>query len=342
MIRRVYCGGEKYESAYVCQKRATDKTERTKIYAEYGRSNYLPLPLQAWWLDAVCGEGNWDAALATDGNGRVTGLVPYWTTRRWRLPVVQLPPFSAYAGPWLHYPADADFRLSSRYSFEQRTMAALIAALPRPVFFTQNFHPSITNWLPFHHAGFRQTTRYTYILDKIEDAELVFRQFKNPLRLKLRKAAEATEVLRDDSAADLVLRLNTCSFRRKKLAPPQHAAAFARLHEALVRRNQCAVFIARDRRDGSPHAGLYLAFDERQASAKLAGFVPERGAYCGLYGLYREAIVFCAERGLSLDFDGGMDAGVGQVFRAFGASMVPFFQVWRGRDRWLEALYALR
>jgi hypothetical protein len=100
--------------------------------------------------------------------------------------------------------------------------------------------------------------------------------------------------------------------------------------------------LARDRRDGSPHAGLYLAFDERQASAILAGFIPERGMYCGLHGLYREAIVFCASRGLSLDFDGGMDAGVGQVFRAFGASMVPFFQVWKGSNRLVEAAYALR
>ena len=324
------------------EKRALSHAQRTATYTEYCHSHYVPLPLQAWWLDAVCGVGAWDAALATDGNGRITGLMPYSVTRRWGCPVVQLPPFAAYGGPWLHYPTDADFRLSSRYSFEQKTMTALIVALPKPVFFTQNFHPSVTNWLPFHHAGFRQTTRYTYVLEKIEDAEAVFRQFKNSLRLKLRKADEATEVLREDSAADLVLQLNTQSFQRKKLRPPVQADAFARLHQGLAQREQCAVFIARDRRDGSPHAGLYLAFDERQASAKLAGFVPERGMYCGLHGLYREAIVFCAARGLSLDFDGGMDAGVGQVFRAFGASMVPFFQVWKGRNRLVEAVYTLR
>lgn len=324
------------------QKRAVSQTQRTTTYAEHCRLHYVPLPLQAWWLDAVCGAQGWDAALATNGNGRITGLMPYWITRRWGLPVVQLPPFSAYAGPWLRYPPDADFRLSSRYSFEQKTMAALLNTLPQPVFFTQNFHPSVTNWLPFHHAGFRQTTRYTYVLGKMEDAAPVFQQFKNPLRLKLRRAEQATEVLRDDSAAAEVLRLNSLSFQRKNLRPPHRDEAFARLHQALAEREQCAVFLALDRRDGSPHAGLYLAFDERQASAILAGFDPARGAHCGLYGLYREAIVFCAAHGLSLDFDGGMEAGIGQVFRAFGASMVPFFQIWRGRNRFVEALYALR
>jgi len=325
------------------KKRATDTAHRINAYVEYCRSHYIPLSLQAWWWDAVCGgPGAWGAALAHDRGGQVIGAMPYRLTRRWGLSVSQLPPFTAYAGPVLRYPPDADFRLSSRYSFEQKTMAALITALPKPVFFTQNFHPSVLNWLPFHRAGFRQMTRYTYILPPISDVEQVFRQFKNPLRLKLRKAEQATEVLRDDSAWQQVLHLNARSFQRKNLPLPSHDAAFARLHSALAERGQCAVFIARDRSDGSPHAGLYLAFDERQVSAKLAGFDPMRGADCGLYGLYREAIVFCAARGLSLDFDGGMDAGVGQVFRAFGANMVPFFQVWRSSNRLVEAAYAMR
>ncbi|HMX41553.1 MAG TPA: GNAT family N-acetyltransferase, partial [Saprospiraceae bacterium] len=173
-------------------------------------------------------------------------------------------------------------------------------------------------------------------------AEQIFREFKNPLRRKLQKAERATRIRRDEGAAALVLALNGLSLRRKHLHPPERAEAFARLHQALLQRQQCAVWLAEDRAGGPPHAGLYLAFDGRWATALVAGFDPAYGQHCGLYGLYREAIAFCAERRLTLDFDGGMDAGVGAVFRAFGGRMAPFFEVWRSSHWLADVAHVLR
>jgi len=314
---------------------------RRQTYIEHCQHHYVPLHLQPWWLEAVCTDGAWDVALATQGHGRVTGVMPYYQTRRFGLPVILPAPFAPYGGPWLHYPSDVDFRQSSRYSFEQKTMTALIQQLPSAAFFLQNFHPDVTNCLPFHHAGYRQTVRYTFVFEKIEDENRVFQQFKNPLRLKLQKADRATEVLRDDAAAALVLHLHALSFQRKNLRKPRHTAAFLSLDHRLRERGQSAVFIARDRNNGSPHAGLYLSFDERRASTFLAGFDPAYGAHCALYGLYRAAICFCAERGLGLDFEGSMDAGIEPVFRSFGGRLTPYFQVWRAGNRLLEAAYWL-
>ena len=35
----------------------------------------------------------------------------------------------------------------------------------------QNFHYGITDWLPFYWEGYRQTTRYTYMLKDIRNTK---------------------------------------------------------------------------------------------------------------------------------------------------------------------------
>lgn len=312
--------------------------KRMDTSPQYGQLPGLPLQLQDWWWQAVCGPNNWSAALCHDKNGRLQGLMPYCLTRRWGMPVSMLPPFTSYAGPWLAYPPDEDVRLSSRYSLEDRVMKALTDQLPRPWLFTQTLHPAVTNVLPFHRAGFSHTIRYTYWLEPVQNIAEAIRSCKNALRLKLHKADRATFVRRDEAAAMQVLHLHHLSMQRKGLAAQDRRVAFARLHTALLEREQCAVWLALDRHTRAPHAGLYLAFDERQATALLAGFDPLYRAYAAPYALYRTAIEFCAERRLVLDFDGGQEAGVGAVFRAFEACMVPFFEVRRGTNRLLEGL----
>ncbi len=303
--------------------------EMRGAYTQFCSENYLPLHFQPWWLDAVCGPNGWKVALASDKGGDIVGALPYHIARRWGLKAVQLPPLTTYAGPWLRYPQSVGFKETSRLSFEKKVMADLIRQLPRTVFFKQNFRPEITNWLPFHWEGFRQTTRYTYIFEKLNDLEKITAGFKNTLRSDLKKAAQCTELRRDDGAWSMVFELNKRSFQRKDRRQPYSLETFKNLHLALNQRNQSASFIAYDKASGKPSAGFYLVFDERQAAVLLTGTEPAFKSQCAIYGLFMEAIRFCAERALSLDFEGSMDKQIEQSFRAFGARLVPYFQITR-------------
>ncbi len=298
-----------------------------EAYLQFCQKHYLPLHFQPWWLDAVCGAEAWNVALATDKSGTITGVLPYYQVRRFGLNVIQLPPFTTYAGPWLFYPQETDFKANSRLSFEKKVLGELIAQLPRRAFFKQNFRPEITNWLPFYWKNFKQTTRYTYRFDTINDLEEITAGFKNTLRSDLKKAAQWTETIRDDAQWATVFALNQRSFQRKKLRQPYHIEAFQRLHTALNQRNQSASFIARDKASGQPSAGLYLVFDQKEAAVLLTGTEPNFKNQCAVYSLFMEAIRFCAERSLSLDFEGSMDENIERSFRAFGAPLVPYFQI---------------
>jgi hypothetical protein len=307
-------------------------------YERFCSSHDVPLQLQPWWLDAVCGPQNWGACIARDQGRNTTGVLPWYRTRRFGLPVIIQPPFTTYSGPWLEYPQNPDFKLASRYAFEKKTYTDLLLQLPRTALFKQNFRPEITNHLPFYWEGFSQTTRYTYIMADTRDMQRLESGFKNTLRTDLRKAESATRIFREDDQADLVFDLNRKSFERKAEKQPYRLNTFQNLHAALLQRGQAACFIARDRASGIPHAGLYLAFDTYRASILMTGMDPTVKTSCGVYGLFLEAIRHCGTHGLSLDFEGSMHPAIEHSFRAFGAQLTPYHQVWKYRPGILQFL----
>ena len=313
--------------------------ERKALYLQFCQSTYIPLHLQPWWLDAVCTPDRWDVVLVKDGGGTVIAAMPYFRKRRWGLWVVQQAPLTTYAGPWIRYPEEPNFKLQSRYSFEKKVFAQLIAQLPRTAFFLQNFRPEIENWLPFYWDGFQQTTRYTYIFDNTANVDDITAGMKNTLRSDLKKAAKAAIGIQEDDAAEIVFQLNALSMQRKNLQPSFDYTIFQRLHNTLAEHGQMACFIARDRVSGEPHAGLYLTCDAKQAYVLLTGIQPKHKGTCAVYSLFMEAIKWCGERGLSLDFEGSMQPEIEHIFRSFGARQQAYFQVWRARDRFLEWLF---
>ncbi len=311
-------------------KVSKDERSRQTDFRELCSRTWLPLQFQPWWLDAVCGgPGHWGVCLAVDGSGSATGVLPWFRTRRWGLPALQLPPFTSYAGPWFFHPQNADFKEISRISFEKKVCAALIAQLPRAVFFQQNFRPEIDNWLPFYWAGFRQTTRYTYRIDPAGGEKNPPATWENTLRTDLKKAGARTMVSLEKDQPALLFDLYNESLRRQGLAPGPRRAAFFRLYEALNGRGLAYPIFARDQASGAPHAGLLLAHDERQAALLLTG-TNAAGRRSGATAfLIAEAIGFCREHGLILDLEGSMHEGLERVFRAFGGRLTPYSQVWR-------------
>jgi len=273
-----------------------------------------------------------------DKNGAVTGAWPYYLTKYFGVSIVRQPPLTSYGGPWFCHPADP----KKRAEFEKKAFDELCKQLPSAAFFQQNFHPDIQNWLPLYWSGFKQTTRYTYIFNDLSNLGKIRDGFKNTLRTDLKKAEQAVEITRDDNAAALLFQLHEKSFLRKNRRPPYAFDAFRRLHSALSERQQSAIFIARDRRSDAPYAGLCLAFDERRASVLLSGADPIFKTHCAAWGLLWEAMRFCSERSLSLDFEGSMERNIERGFRAFGAQLTPCHQIWKAGNRLLELAYRFR
>lgn len=295
----------------------------------------MPIPLQPWWLDAVCGPTGWDVVIATDKAGRVEAVLPYHIRRYWGiLPYITLPPLTTYAGPWWLYPSQAGFKRHSRYAFEKHVCGQLIAQLPQCWYFTQHFHPDIQNWYAFFLKGFRQTTRYTYILEPLEHLGTYYQNLKGSVRSDLKKAAKNVQIEREDFQAPPIFALYSSILPRKGRKAPCLPTVFERLHKVLQDKAQSVCFTARGKHMGELCGGLYLCFDNRAASVLFCAVEPHWQHTCALHALFWEAVQWAGSKGLRLDFEGSMDAGLEAVFRSFGGQMVPYFSVWKAFVFW--------
>ncbi len=281
--------------------------------------------MQDWYLDAVCGTGNWDAVMLEKG-GQVMAVLPYFLKKKWSRPYVAMPPLARLMGPYIL----PEWRTLRK---EPAALTELIEQLPaRLAAYEQDFPYTLTNWLPFYWKGFRQTTRYSYTL-KINDIDKVWKQISTDYRnQKIPRAQQIVEVKTGGDLATFI-RIQNASFKRQGLSAPVPPDLLARLDAALAQRGQREIFVALDRSTGVPHSVGYLVWDARSAYLLMAGDDPElRASGAGILLLW-EMIRYTHEV-LQLpvfDFLGSMIQPVERVRRQFGALQQPYFRV---RKEW--------
>lgn len=300
-------------------------TSTQEKYREFAaQSPDLPLFMQPWYLDVVCAEGSWDAALA-EKNERVVAVLPYFLKQKLGWRYVSMPPYCKQMGPFLD-PAFCSL------NWEMRLYEALIAQLPPLAAFEQNFNYSVSNWLPFFWKGFKQSTMYSYVLSMEPEESVLFGNIAKNYRQKIRSAGERLE-LRHDLALSELHRLVGASFSRQQLEAPLSMAFLNALHASLSAQQCVKLFFAVDRENAQTHSAAMLVWDQTTAYYLMSGDDPALRASGAAVLLKWEAIRFTKnELKLPLfDFEGSMLKGVEQGRRDFGAVQRPYFRV---RKEW--------
>ena len=282
----------------------------------------IPLFSQAWWLDAVAGE-SWDVVTVEKG-GEIQAAMPYIVKKKLGLTLLTQPALTQNLGPWIR-PTYAKY--AKRLSREKDLMQALIDQLPTYTLFQQNWHHTVTNWLPFYWKGFEQTTRYTYRIDDLNDEESIWKEIQSNIKREIRKASNREGVVvRDDLGIDEFLSLNEMVFSRQGKTLPYTKAFVENLDAAATERKARKIFIAEDGQ-GRRHAGVYLVWDSQSAYYLMGGGDPELRNSGATSLCMWEAIKFASTVTESFDFEGSMIEPVERFFRAFGARQTSYHAV---------------
>lgn len=294
----------------------------------------LPLFMQPWYLDAVCQGGVWDAALC-EKDGRAVAVLPFFLKKKWGWQYVVMPPLGKFHGPYL-LPEYRDL------ANEHRLYADLIAQLPQGLAaFSQDFHYQVTNWLPFYWKGYRQTTRYSYVLDLSASEEALHRRIDKSYRQKIVKAQNQVTVTADRPIGELYGLLQK-SFDRQELGAPYSFHFLQHLYEKLSSHEACRLFFAVDSASGALHSAALLAWDTQTAYYLVSGDDPALRASGAAVLLKWEAILFVKNtlRLPVFDFEGSMIQALERGRRDFGARQRPYFRVekewspvWKWRRR---------
>lgn len=284
----------------------------------------IPLFSRDWWLDIVCGEDNWDVLLI-DSEKSIQAAMPFYNPKG---NVITMPFYTQTMGPWLRkLPPDA--KPVTVLSQRQNILKIFARHFKAYGSFLQHFHHDITDWLPFYWEGFKQTTRYTYILDNIDNSRLLWEQMATNTRRNIQKAEKkyGLSVRRSVSAGEL-LRMQGDSFKRQHLKP-KGTKTLRRLIEQSKRRGQGDVWGAYAP-NGQLHAAVFIVWQSSSAYYIAGGSDPalrDSGAHSLVLW---KAIQDVATHSRLFDFEGSMLAGVERFFREFGATQLPYFAISKG------------
>jgi len=320
---------------------STDTEERRARYrALCEREPTVPLFSRAFWLDAVCGPDAWDVALVLRGDEMAAAL-PYTERRLRGLRMVVMPQLTQTAGPWLRA---STARYPKRLAQEKELLNELIERLEtqcRFAHFSQRFHHTQTNWLPFYWCGYKQTTRYTYILEDLSDVDALWTNLQENIRREIRKA-EGRSGLRVRIADDVqeLLRVNSMTFARQEGTAP-YGAELVRNIDSACRQRECRRILLAEDAQGTVHAAVFLVWDENAAYYLIAGADPDLRTSGAQSLLAWEAIRHAATVTRTFDFEGSMIESIERFVRAFGARQVPYFLVTKSNSVLLELRDAL-
>ncbi|AGW94035.1 hypothetical protein [Ralstonia pickettii] len=299
----------------------------------------IPFSSQAWWLDATVGPDRWSATLV-ERAGKVIAAMPYVKRTKYGFVILTQPPAGHGLGPWL---ACKDAKPTKLLSQQKELMTELIEQLPRFDHFAQAWHYSDTNWLPFFWKGYRQTTKYTYILPDLSDETSLWSAMQPTVKQDIRKATGRFNLrVRHSDSIDEFLPLN-----RNVGTDPRWRRGYSddvarRIDAACKERGKRKIFIVEDE-EGRAHYSAYLVWDERSAYGLMGGanrdMPPNTGA--GSYCIW-ETIRFAATVTRIYDFSGSMLETVERFFRGFGAVQRPYFLISKTPSRALSLYQLMR
>ena len=216
----------------------------------------IPIFSQDWWLDAVCGEQNWDVVIARKNN-QIVATLPYYLQNKFYYRIINMPLFTQTMGPYLKYPQNLNEY--KKLSFEKEIMVQLIDQLPQFDLFVQNFHHSITNWLPFYWAHFSQTTRYTYIIEELSDINDIYANLYSSTKRHINNAKMILRI-KENCDLELVYRINKNTLQKSQCSLDYSFDLLKRIDDSCIK-NNCRKIIYAEDENHNVHAVIYLVWD---------------------------------------------------------------------------------
>ena len=289
-------------------------------YSKFCCDESLPLFFQPWWLNIVVGE-NWSVCLAKE-NGNIIGVLPYVFKKKLGVKIISQPDFTQYLGPYFSL---SSYNRKTSLSTIKKGMYELINNLPKHQIYSQYWHHSIKNWLPFYWKNFEQTTRYTYRLNNLDDLNLLWSNLHGNIRREIKKAESRYNLkIEDNNNTNDLFKLIISTYKRQNKKIFFNLESFKYICEKTIERGNGKILIARDEH-GNAHAGLFLVWDENCSYYLIGGSCPKLRNSGAMSLCMWKAILFASNVSRAFDFEGSMIEDIERYFRGFGSTPTEYY-----------------
>jgi hypothetical protein len=283
----------------------------------------IPIFSQPWWLDAVCPD-QWDVILI-EKNNKIIASFPYYKTKiRNIFTHIGMPPLTQKLGPYIVYDSDK-MTENKKISYEHKIYSTIIDKLPKCDSFAINFDWKYKNWLPFYWQGFKQTTRYSYILDDIKDHDHIINNFVRYKRQKIQKTKNILTV-KFDLSNDVFYSYFKGVIRERGETVGFSKNLFDRLYNAVYKQYAGQTFYCTDSKNNI-HAINMTVWDKECAYYLVTMRKKEYNTSGGTELLVDETIKYVSRFVNRFDFEGSMIKGVEESYRYYGSHQTEYYQI---------------
>ena len=273
-------------------------------YRQYCKDNSVALYQNDWWLDAVCGEKNWDAI----------GTFAYPFKKKYGLKLIQLPILTLGVGP----------------------VNKTTEELPDFDLFDLNFLPGTNpDW-----KGFKQSKKHTYRIQDLSNLEKVFSEFTSSTRQQIRKAEKIITVSESDNI-EALYKMVSLTFKRQSKKTPYTLAYVKTINEACAKNNCRKILLAKDS-EGNIHSACFIAWDKNTTYYVMGGSDPQYKSSASYSLLMYAAIKEASKHSKEFDFCGSSIPSIERFFKGFGSEQVSYFQMKKVNSKALKVVLALK
>jgi hypothetical protein len=292
--------------------------DRKQKYQSFLTENpYLPIYIQDWYLDLVCGKENWDAAVVEKA-GKVVAVLPYCVKRNRFFKWIGMPLLSKMHGPYVAHQYN-----NARH--HHAMVHDLVSQLPKVDFYQQAMSYDFQNWLPYLWDGYSQVTLYSYVLDDLR-GDVLLSNMDADCRRRV-KIGGGTLALKTDVSLKVLHQLLTKTFERQNLKPPFGYQYLEKYYLELKTHSSCALLAVVDKEQNVQSVAL-LIWDKTSSYYLLEANHPNGDKNASIY-LKWLAIKYTHEvlKLTKFDFEGSISKRIEKIYREFGAKAMPYFVI---------------
>jgi hypothetical protein len=273
----------------------------------------LPVFMQPWWLDAVCGEA-WDAVVFKKGE-HVAGAWAYPAEQKLGVAIRRNPLLTPYLGPAVFYPEG--LKESNYDHYEHEVVTALMEQLPPADVWHLAITPGIKQAGIFKNNGLTPQVQQTFLLDLKASEETLQTNMKDTTRRNIRSGEKEIIISNEPGLLKELFKFQKETLSGKGKQSVITLKYLQRVMDACLANNAAALWVAKI--ENNTQAIVWHVWDEQCSYYLMGGQSQESNSYKAMSALLWHAVKEAKKKGNStFDFEGSMDAGVERFFRGFG------------------------
>lgn len=297
----------------------------------------IPIFFQPFWLDNVMSGGDWDVIMNTDSTDNINSFLVYYTTTKYGRKVINMPPITPFSG--IIILNDGTIKVESKNKKIVSLTLNLLDQLPKNIiYYSQSYHYTFDNWLPFYWNQYVQTTRYSFVIDDLIKWSLD--DVSPNIRNKISKASKLLHIEELENI-DILYDLIKKSLTNKKLSLNITKNQLQNLDDQLQTRGQRLILGAKTD-SGEICASIYVVFDSKSAYNLLLGSDPLLRQNGAVPFVIYHAILESSKRVKTFDFEGSMLESLFDIFSGFGGSLKPYYRIYKAKNIFWDITYRIK